>query len=119
MSAIASHALARPPATSSLSARTYEPLHSNAAISSESLADGPASRGAVLAGRECVQLARLWVDPPVRDHLLAPLPRLLDGHRRFGARRDPGSRHSRYTSLGSPARSLSRQADPDRRQSCE
>src|SRR5205807_4681668 len=116
MSAIASHALARSPATSSLTARTYEPLHSDAAISSESLADGPASRGALLAGRECVQLVRLWVDPPVRDHLPARVPRLLDGDRRFGACRDPGRGHPRNTSLGSPARSLSRQADPDRRQ---
>src|SRR2546423_11144544 len=108
MSAIACHALARSRATGSLTARTYEPLHSGAAISGESLADGPASRGAVVAGRECVQLVRLWVDPPVRDHLPAPVPRLLDGHRRFGARRDPGSWDSRNTSLGSPARSLSR-----------
>src|SRR5437588_12209505 len=108
MSAIASHALARSPATSSLTARTYEPLPSDAAISSESLADRPASRGAVLAGRECVQLVRLRADPPVRDHLPAPVPRVLDGHRRFGAWRDPGSRHSRNASVGSPARSLSR-----------
>src|SRR5438132_14334856 len=108
MSAIASHALARSPATSSLTARTYEPRQSDAALSSESLADGPASRGAVLAGWECVQLVRLWVDPPVRDHLPAPVPRLLDGDRRFGAWRDPGRGHPRNTPLGSPARSLSR-----------
>ena len=62
---------------------------------------------------------RLWVDPPVRDHLPAPDPRLRDGHRRFGACRDPGHGHPRDTSLGSPARSLSPQADPDRRQSYE
>src|SRR5437588_5681233 len=84
----------------------YELRSSAAAISSESLAYGPASRGAVLAGRECVQLVRLRADPSVRDHLPAPVPRLLDSDRRLCARRDPGSWHPRYTSLGSPARPL-------------
>src|SRR5438105_6966775 len=60
----------------------YELRSSAAAISSESLADGPASRGAVLAGRECVQLVRLRADPSVRDHLPAPVPRLLDRDRK-------------------------------------
>jgi MFS family permease len=71
------------------------------------LADGPAPTGPALAGRECGQLLRLWVDPPVRDHLPAPDPRLRDGHRRFGACRDLGHGYPRDTSLGSPARSLS------------
>src|SRR5206468_4769093 len=83
------------------------PASGDATISSESLADGPASHGAVLAGGECVQLVRLRVDSPVRDHLPTPVPRLLNGDRRFGACRDPGRRHPRNTSLGRSARSLS------------
>src|SRR5207249_12265749 len=82
-------------------------IDSESSTSSESLADGPASPGLALAGRECVQLVRVWVDPPVRDHLPAPVPRLLDRHGRFGACRDPVSWDSRNTSLRSPARSLS------------
>jgi MFS family permease len=64
------------------------------------LADGPAPAGPALAGRECGQLLRLWVDPPVRDHLPAPDPGLRDGHRRFGACRDPGHGHPRDTPTG-------------------
>src|SRR6185437_3259160 len=95
--------------------RAASPPHSDSAISSSRLADGPASHGPALAGRECVQLVRLWADPPVRDHLPAPVPRLLDGHGRFGAWHNSGRGHARNTSFGSSARPLSRQADPDRR----
>ena len=67
--------------------------------SSQGLADGPASPGPALAGRECVQLLRLWVDAPVRSSTCTGS---AASRRRSPVRCWPrsGHGHPRNTSLG-------------------